>query len=326
MALSFGKGKKGEQDANAAPGGAEALDESWFEEAFDAEAVPADSTDFAQPVSAAESDFSQPMEDAVEDDFSAFAALDDSPVAASVAASAPAAFDMDDFAPDEEEVYAPDLSDLPPIPTGKAGKKGKVKPAKAPKVKGDGGGKGKKLIPVFVFLLIGGGGGYFWYSQQQHGGDDGTDLSEAPPVMPVHKKPDAAKPDAAKPSATKPDAHKPTAAKPDAAKPAAVKPEPPKPAATPAKPKTAATGQAPIVDVGTPDKPGTTEPSAAPTHESPFKSKIGKLWAEGIVHFHKGEKDGARKKWEAAVKLAKTKPEGADSAAAIQEAIDNKLK
>lgn len=308
MALPFGKGKKGGQDANAAPGGAEALDESWFEEAFDAEAAQ------DAPVVADGDDFLAPMEEAVEDDFSAFAELDATPVTAAplkTAAPASAAFDMSDFAPPETETYAPDLSDLPPIPTGKKGKVKAPKAAKTPKAKGEGGGI-KKLLPIIVLLIVGGGGGYFWISQQ-NGGSDGTDSADPMPTMP-DRNPPPAKPDDAKPDA------KPAATD---AKPVAPKPDP-KPEATAKKPAVTATGQAPIVEGGSPDT--AAKPSAKPTKESPFKSKVGKLWAEGIVYFHKGDKAGARKKWEAAVKLANTKPEGANSAAAIQEAIDNKLK
>ncbi len=185
MALSFGRGKKGESDdtesasaPEAVPGsgahksaGTEGFDESWFEEAFDEESAAQTATQEAVPDS----------------DFSMFANLEQP--AKRPAKAAATSFDMadtpsGDFAPSE----AFGAEDSTPFDTTSS-----LPPAKAK-------GGLKKILPLLGLLLVLGGGAYFWISQQ------GTDVEEGDVTLPstTRPAPRASSPPATQPGATKP--------------------------------------------------------------------------------------------------------------------------
>jgi len=309
MALSFGKGKKGDaasNPTNGARGGAgeEILDESWFETAFEEEAGAPDAP------AAAAAPASQPMAADDEPNFDIFADLE-APSRPSAAAPAPApataAFGIPDTAPmattpfasDEFTSAEPSLThyapDATPFDVASPGAGAEAEaPAKAK-------GGLKKLLPVLGLLIVVGGGGFFWYSQQGSGTDESEGTVSPPHGMGAEGHGMGVEFGSTRPGTQLGD------------HPGAMPPSVPPSGAHPAKP-------AP----GTkPPKPGKLAPVAAP--ESPIQHDIGKLWFEGANAKHAGNKALALKKWRDAIKLARSKPGHEQSATMIQQAID-KLK
>ena len=298
MALSFGKGKKGDAAPNAASGGAgeEALDESWFETAFEEEGNAP-----AAPAAAAPA--SPPMATDAEPDFDIFAELD-SPPRGPASSPMTAAFDLPEAAPPAATPFAGvpfDTSDpagempLPHAPFAEPD----ATPfdAAAPEATAKPKGGLKKLLPVLGLLIVVGGGAFFWYSQQV-GGTDATEGEVSLSPSTSQAPPGAATQPGAQPGAA-PGAMPPSM--PPGGAPGGAKPAPGKPA---------------------PGKPAPGKPVAAATPESRIMHDIGKLWFEGANAKHAGKKALALKKWRAAIKLARSKPGHETSAKMIQEAID----
>ena len=251
MALSFGRGKKGDDSeavSDATPNvvpttgasqnaATEGLDESWFEGAFDEESAAPQATPSASPPAS---------------DFDMFADLEAQPKRPTSAAS----FDMTE---PPNAVPAAGQGDFTPFDNASS---------EAP-VKAKGGLK--KILPLLGLLLVLGGGAYFWISQQ------GTDVEEGEVVPP---------------SATRP-----------------IPPQSATPPTAPKPPVAAPTGKVPVVASGDPK----------------IKAQLKKLWNEGAAAKKAGKSAEARKKWQEAVKIGKSKPDYAQSAKLIQEALD-KLK